>query len=155
MIIVDANLLIYATNSDLPEHSTARSFIDMQLSGAVHLGLPWLVVVAFVRLTTNRRVFERPLSVQESLAIVNGWLQLSSVEMINPGPSHWQTLSRLLMRSGTAGNLTNDAHLAAIAIDHGALICSADNDFKRFEGVQHYNPIHDHEGIKEPLLVYR
>ncbi|MDA0791308.1 MAG: PIN domain-containing protein, partial [Proteobacteria bacterium] len=85
---------------------------------------------------------------------VDQWLAIPHVTPMNPGDGHWQTLGRLLLRAGTAGNLTNDAHLAAIAIDNACVICSADNDFKRFQGVQHFNPLADEDAVREPMLSY-
>ena len=81
------------------------------------------------------------------------WLRLENVQPLNPGPRHWELLSRLIIQSGTAGNLTNDTHLAAIAFEHSALLCSADNDFQRFQGVQYHNPLAA-DGVKEPSLAY-
>ena len=153
MIIVDTNLLIYAVNSAAPQHEVAKTWLDRQLSAGVEVGLPWLAVIAFVRLSTNPRVFSLPLSVDESLTLVGEWFALDHVRAANPGPNHWEILSRLLLRTGSAGNLTNDAHIAAIAIEHSALVCSADTDFLRFEGVQYHNPLLD-LGIQEPTLAY-
>ena len=87
------------------------------------------------------------------MAAIQQLLHHECVIELHPGPGHWQTLSRLLLRSGTAGNLTNDAHIAAIAIENNALVCSADNDFRRFEGVQYYNPFQD-DGVREPRVAY-
>lgn len=152
MIVVDTNLLIYAINQDSPDHAACKRWLENQLSSA-HVGLPWLVVTGFVRITTNPRVLERPLSVERALAYVEEWLALPNVIVAEPGQQHWSVLSRLLLRAGAAGNLTSDAHLAAIAIEHAALLCSADNDFKRFQGVQHFNPL-DEDHVREPQLSY-
>lgn len=153
MIVIDTNLLIYAINLDSPMYDSASTWLDRQLSGRVDVGLPWLVIVAFLRLTTSQRVFESPLSVEGAIRYVSGWLDLPNVTPLNPGNNHYSILSRLLLRSGTGGNLTSDAHLAAIAVEHGALLCSADNDFKRFQGVQYFNPLEE-DGVREPLLIY-
>lgn len=141
MIVPDANLLIYAVNRDAPHHEAARTWLEGVLSGTTVVGLPWLVLIAFIRLTTNPRIFESPLAPESSLDLVSGWLEQPCVVLVNPGDRHWLILSRLLRRDGTAGNLTNDAHLAALAIEYAATLYSADNDFRRFEGLDYVNPI--------------
>jgi len=143
MILVDANLLLYAVNEDLPQHDGARRWLENVLSGRESVGLPWVVILAFLRLTTNGRVFERPLPVDQAMAYVDEWLSLPVVRPVVPGPGHWLVLRALLEMAGTAGNLTTDAHIAALAIEHGYTIYSADNDFKRFVGVLHVNPLMD------------
>ena len=152
MILIDANILVYATNVRSPRHGEASEWLERQLNNAA-IGLPWLVLVAFLRVSTNRRLMPIPLSSDEAIAQVNDWLDLDNVRILEPTENHWSVLSRLLLRAGTAGNLTNDAHIAAIAIEHGALVCSADSDFNRFQGVQFYNPFEDNQ-IKEPLIAY-
>jgi toxin-antitoxin system PIN domain toxin len=154
MILVDTNLLLYAVNGDSPHHPAASTWLTTQIRAGVPIGLPWLVLVAFVRLTTSTRVFPRPLTIEEAMACVNDWLSLPTVNPAEPAPRHWNTLQRLLLRSGAAGNLTNDAHIAAIAIDRGCLLCSADNDFHRFEGLQFHNPLDAGSSVREPSLAY-
>ena len=154
MILIDTNILIYAINRDSPMHELALTWLNKQLSAGTRIGLPWLVITAFVRLTTNHRVFPNPLAAEDAIRTVDEWLAIPHVSTLNPGDGHWQTLSRLLLRVGTAGNLTTDAHLAAIAIDNACVICSADSDFKRFQGVQHFNPIADEDSVHEPMLSY-
>ncbi|WP_376695969.1 type II toxin-antitoxin system VapC family toxin [Wenzhouxiangella sp. EGI_FJ10305] len=141
MILPDANLLIYAVNRDAPHHQAARTWLEQVLSGTTGVGLPWLVLIAFIRLTTNPRIFESPLSPEAALDIVSGWLEQPCVVPVGPGDRHWLIFSRLLRRDGTAGNLTNDAHLAALAIEYDATLYSADNDFRRFEGLDYVNPL--------------
>jgi len=152
VIVIDTNLLIYAVNPDAPDHEIVKPWIERQFSSA-RVGLPWLVLTGFLRVTTNPRALERPLPVDQAIGYVNQWLYLPNVQIVEPGDDHWAILSRLLHRSGTGGNLTSDAHLAAIAIERGALLCSADNDFRRFQGVQHFNPL-DESGVREPMLEY-
>jgi toxin-antitoxin system PIN domain toxin len=143
MKLVDANLLIYAVNSDLAHHPKARHWLEGQLSDGASVGLPWVVVLAFLRICTSARVFERPLTGAEAMAIMDDWLSRPGVRTIAPGPHHWPVLRELIAASGTAGNLITDAHIAALAIEHGAVVYSADNDFKRFAGVRHVNPLLD------------
>jgi uncharacterized protein len=143
VIVPDVNLLIYAVNQNAPHHERARSWLESALSGSEPVGLPWLVLVAFLRLTTNKRIFESPLKATHALDLVTGWLSQPCALALNPGERHWLILSRLLHRAGTAGNLTNDAHLAAIAIEHNACLYSADNDFRRFADLNFENPLDD------------
>ena len=144
MIVPDVNLLIYAINVDAPNHDKARAWWDETLSGSETVGLAWPVITAFLRLTTHARVFRSPMASNQALAFMTSWLAQPCVEAISAGDRHWLVLSELLRESGTAGNLTDDAHLAAIAIEHDACLHSADNDFRRFPGLKHHNPIGHH-----------
>ncbi|MCP3958053.1 MAG: type II toxin-antitoxin system VapC family toxin [bacterium] len=141
MILVDANLLIYAANADAPLHKPARRWLEETLSGARGVGLAWIVILAFVRITTRSGIFENPLSTEEALAYVDSWQRQPFVTAVAPGEHHWPILRNLLATVGSAGNLTSDAHLAALAIENGCAIFSTDNDFKRFPGIEHVNPL--------------
>ena len=141
MILIDANLLIYAVNSDAPHHKAARRWLERTLSGRVSVGLPWSCILAFLRITTHRRVFRSPLRPDQAIEIVEGWLAQPFVDAIAPGNAHWPILRNLLRTTGTSGNLTSDAHIAALAIEQGATVYSADYDFKRYPGVNHLNPL--------------
>lgn len=141
MILVDANLLIYAINSDAPCHSAARAWLSETLSGTTAVGLPWVCLLAFLRLTTRRGILARPLDVNAALDYVDSWLNQPFVHPVRPGEGHWAILRSLIRRSGTAGNLTSDAHVAAMALERGATVYSADYDFRRFPGVEHVNPL--------------
>lgn len=141
MILVDANLLIYAVNSDSDHHEPARAWLQEILSGTTRVGLPWSVLLAFVRITTRTGIFERPLSVERALAYVDSWLDQPLVRPVAPGPGHWAILRGLLRQSGTAGNLTSDAHLAALALEHRCPLYSTDTDYRRFPGLEHCNPL--------------
>lgn len=141
MILVDANLLIYAVNRDSPHHGRARAWLEETLSSDEWVGLAPLVLLAFLRIVTRAGIFERPLSHEEAIAYCDSWLAQPNVRLVPIGPNHWHVLRGLLQASGTAGNLTSDAHLAAIAIESGSSLASADNDFKRFAGLDHGNPL--------------
>lgn len=141
MILVDANLLIYAVNRELPQHAAARRWLEETLSSNQSVGLAWVVILAFLRITTRGDIFERPLAAERALGYAEEWLRQPFVKPVAPGDKHWQVLRNLLQVSGAAGNLTSDAHLAALAIENGATVFSADNDFKRFAGVRHVNPL--------------
>ena len=141
MIVVDANLIIYAIDTDAPLHRPAREWLEGALSGTTRIGLPWIVLLAFLRITTRPRILVRPLSLGEATDYIDSWLDQPFVEPLSAGPSHWAILRSLLTASGTAGNLTSDAHIAALAIEHRAAIYSTDHDFGRFPGVEHVNPL--------------
>ena len=111
------------------------------MSGPETFALAWPVLLAFVRLTTNARVFDAPLTPDESLDLVDSWLDHPTVAVLEPTPRHASRLRELLSPLGTAGNLTTDAHLAALAMEHGAELCSADADFGRFPGLRWTNPL--------------
>ncbi len=141
MILVDANLLIYAVNAESSHHRAARRWLERTLSAGEGVGFAWIVILAFLRITTNPHVFERPLDTVGASVFVDEWLGQPGSTVIMPGEHHWPILRNLLVQSGTAGNLTSDAHLAALAIEHGAAVYSADHDFKRFPGIEHINPL--------------
>jgi toxin-antitoxin system PIN domain toxin len=139
--LIDANLLIYGVNSDLPQHHVARAWMESVFSGNEAVGLPWVSVLAFFRLSTSPRVFPIPLSVEKAAAYVDEWLELPVVSFVLPGVKHWAILKTLLLTTGTGGNLTTDAHIAALALETGGTVCSADNDFRRYPGLRYLNPL--------------
>jgi len=141
MILLDANLLIYAVNQDAPLHRSAKQWLEAALSGKETVGFSWNVLLAFLRLTTRTGLFRRPLKVDAALDIVDSWLDQTCATIVHPGPRHLSILRELLQHVGTGGNLTSDAHLAALAIEHGAELCSSDTDFARFGGLQWRNPL--------------
>jgi toxin-antitoxin system PIN domain toxin len=143
VILVDANILIYAIDQDSPHHARARRWLEETLSGDTWVGLPWIVILAFIRLTTRAGVVRNPLPPDQALAFVDSWLRQPYVAAVGPGERHWPILSNLLRASGTAGNLTSDAHVAALALEHGGTVVSADSDFGRFSGIIHFNPLGD------------
>jgi hypothetical protein len=141
VILVDANLLIYAVDADSPRHREARAWLEETLSGSRRVGLAWVVILAFLRITTRAGILHRPLPPDRALAYVDSWLEQPFVRAIGPGAHHWAVLRTLLATTGTAGNLTSDAHLAALALEHGAAVYSTDRDFARFAGVEHVDPL--------------
>lgn len=140
MILLDVNLLIYAVDADSPQHGVARRWLEQLLSSDTAVGLPWIVILGFLRMTTRPGVLQRRLSSEQALGFIDEWLEQPYVEIVNPGPAHWPLLKKLLHEAGAAGNLTSDAHLAALAIEHGCELASSDNDFRRFAGVRLVNP---------------
>jgi toxin-antitoxin system PIN domain toxin len=141
VILVDANLLIYAVNADAPHHESARRWLERELSGTTEVGLPWIVVLAFIRITTRAGILAKPLSCEQALAYIDEWLAQPFVTLVAPGARHWSIFRNLLNTVGASGNLSSDAHIAALAIDCGAAVHSADYDFRRFPGITHVNPI--------------
>jgi toxin-antitoxin system PIN domain toxin len=137
----DVNLLLYAFDSTSPRHAEARGWLEAQLSGSETLALSWTVLLGFVRLATSPRVFEAPLSPADAFEIIEGWLAQPSATIVHPTERHATLLRGLLEPIGTAGNLTTDAHLAALAIEHGAELCSSDPDFSRFPGLRWIDPL--------------
>jgi len=141
MKVLDLNVLLYAVNRDSAPHRRAKAWLDGLLSGEEAVAIPWVVLLGFLRLTTNARIMPRPLAPAQALTVVDGWLAAPSVVPLHPGEEHWRILRELLAASGTAGNLTPDAHLAALAIEHGCELCSADGDFARFPALRWTNPL--------------
>ncbi|HVS31824.1 MAG TPA: type II toxin-antitoxin system VapC family toxin [Thermoanaerobaculia bacterium] len=143
MKLVDTNVLIYAVNSDAPHHERMRRWLESALSATEPVGMSWGVLLAFLRITTRRGILERPLPAEDAVSYVDSWLQQPAVELVVPGPNHWAILRALMTTSGTAGNLTSDAHLAALALEGGWTLVSTDHDFLRFSGLAVFNPAMD------------
>ena len=141
MKVIDLNLLLYAVNRDSPRHSDAKTWLQEAMSGEERIALAWTVLLGFIRLTTSPRILDHPLSVDDALRTIDLWLAQPSVSALEPGDSHWIILRELLVEAGAAGNLTTDAHLAALAIEHGAELCSTDADFARFKRLRWTNPL--------------
>ena len=141
MKLPDVNLLLYAADETSPRHLPARRWVEATLSDSETVAFAWTVLLAFVRLSTRAAIFEHPLDVEQALDIVDGWLDQPCATIIHPTDRHSSVLRELLAPLGTAGNLTSDAHLAALAIEHGALLCSCDADFMRFQGLRWIDPL--------------
>lgn len=141
MILVDANLLIYAVDQDSPHHVRARAWLEDLLSGTTLVGFAWVVILAFVRVTTRPGILQKPLDPERAIEYMHEWLEQPYARAVGPGEHHWPLLRNLLRGTGTAGNLVSDAHLAAIALEQGATIHSTDHDFRRFPGVESINPL--------------
>ena len=141
MILVDANVLLYAVNPDFPHHRAARGWLEESLSGTTSIGFAWVALLAFLRITTRRGIFASPLTPEQALGFIDGWLEQPFARVVVPGERHWSILRHLVAASGTAGNLTTDAHLAALAIEHRAAIATTDRDFSRFAGLRLVDPL--------------
>ncbi len=140
MELVDANVLLYAVNEASPQHRRAREWLDEALNGQQAVGFAWIVLLAFLRLATHGAVFPQPLSVGEAMKSIRGWLAQPAAVVVEPTHRHVDVLAGLLTEAGTAGNLVNDAHLAALAVEHDAGLVSYDADFGRFRGVRWVQP---------------
>jgi len=138
--LVDVNVLIYARDETSPHHRDAKHWLDRALSGGTPVGFSWLALVGFVRLTTHPRVMATPLTAAEAMDTVGHWLSARSAHVLHPGPTHPQLMRDLLQAAGAAGNLVNDAHLAALALEHKTSVVSFDDDFDRFPGVRWERP---------------
>lgn len=140
MVIVDANVLIHAVNRDLEHHDAARVWVEEVLSGDEPVGFAWVVLLAFLRIATHSAVLPNPLPVADAFGAVDSWLAAGPATVADPTARHAAVLRGLLLEVGTGGNLTTDAHLAALAVEHGARLCTFDRDFQRFPGVRSFAP---------------
>lgn len=145
MILVDANLLLYAEDSLSEYHGPARTWWDEQLSGSAPVCLCWPVFTAFIRIGTNARLHQRPLTIKEAIERVQSWLEQPCVRIIHPTEEHWPIFRHLLRDGKATGNLGSDAHLAALAVEHNCLLQTTDADFARFKGLKWNNPISETE----------
>jgi len=144
VILVDANLLLYAYHPRAEQHEKSRIWLEAALSGPELVRFAWLTLWAFLRIATNPRVFERPLSSSEAAAAISSWLALRAAGVLEPGERHWDILRGLVRDGQASGPLVMDAVLAAIALEHGATICTTDRDFSRFPSLKWTNPLIGH-----------
>ena len=143
MILVDANILIYASDGDSPQYAKAHGWLEDKLNGSARVGLPWTCLLAFMRIVTNPRVMRRPASMAVARAQARSWLDCPAVWIPLPGERHAEIFDGLLAVPGVHGNLVMDAHIAALAIEHGLQVHSTDSDFARFPNLRWLNPLVD------------
>ena len=141
MILVDTNLLVYAHVGSMPQHQRSREWLDARMNGTARVALPWPSLLGFVRLVTNPRIFDRPSAMSAAWRQVGSWLAQDTAWIPLPTDRHRGILARLIPAAEGRANLVPDAHLAALAIEHGLTLCSADGDFARFEGLAWENPL--------------
>ena len=141
MILIDANLLLYAYHPQAEQHPASRTWLEGVLSGAELVRIGWLSLWAFLRIATNPQVFEQPLSTAEAVAVVSSWLAQPSAGILEPGERYWSILAELLKKSQVKGPRVTDAALAALAIEHGATLYSTDRGFSRYAGLTWKNPL--------------
>ena len=136
MKLPDTNVFLYSVNPLSPHHKEAAFWLESAFDGATGVGLAWLALIGFIRLSTSASILPKPLSIADSTGMVDEWMAHSRARLLHPTERHAGILSRLLFVAGTAGNLTNDAHLAALSVEHGATVGSFDKDFKKFAGIK-------------------
>jgi len=141
MLIPDVNILVYAHNSRARQHAQARDWWEKTLAEPRPVGMPWVTTLGFIRIVTHRQILENPLHVKDAIRRVRAWLDHPHVQILTPGDHHAEILFELLAHLGTAGSLTTDAHLAALAIEYQAELVSADADFGRFPRLRWFNPL--------------
>jgi toxin-antitoxin system PIN domain toxin len=141
LLLIDANLLVYAYHTQSAEHRASRQWLESTLNGAEPVRLAWMTIWAFLRITTNARVFRRPLSAAEAGEAASSWLDQPNVSVLEPAERHWEILRDLARKGQASGPLMMDAALAALAVEHGATLCTADRDFARFPGLKWTNPL--------------
>jgi toxin-antitoxin system PIN domain toxin len=141
VILIDANLLLYAYNPSFQQHEPARRWLEDVLSGTDPVRFAWATLLAFLRISTNPRAFEHPFTAEESVPIVSAWLERPNVAILDPGERYWSILRELLVAHQVRGPAVMDAHLAALAIEHGAVLHTTDRGFSRYPGVRLRNPI--------------
>ena len=141
MTVIDANLLIYFYNEASEHHRRATTWLDALINSTEQIGLPWITLWAFLRVSTAPRVLPRPLSPEEAFAIIRDWTEQPAVIVVQPGPRHAAILERLVVGTGARAGMVTDAALAALAIEHGATLASADHDFSRFPDLKWVNPL--------------
>ena len=141
MIVVDANLLLYAFDTASDKHDRARRWLETIFSSGVAVGLPWSAVAAFLRVVTNSRIPGKRFTVEEAIQIVDEWLEQPNVRVLAPADQHWSVFRQMLLRGQAKGPLVTDAQLAALAHEYGVVLYSADRDFARFPGLRWINPI--------------
>ena len=141
MIVLDANVLLYAYNASAAQHQRARAWVEQAFSGVEPIGLPWFTISAFLRISTHLKVFAQPFSASEAAEIVGSWFDAPAVAALEPGDRFWEIFSKLMVDSQVSGALVSDAVLAAIAIEHGAHLATTDRDFRRFDGLKLLDPV--------------
>jgi toxin-antitoxin system PIN domain toxin len=141
VILVDNNLLLYAHMAAAPQHQAARAWLDEQFNGTAQVGLPWHALLGFIRIISNPRILERPITVTEAWQLVERWLDCPRVWIPQPTDRHRAVLASLLPHIGGQAKLVPDAHLAALALEHGLILCSTDGDFARFPHLRWENPL--------------
>jgi len=141
VIVLDANILLYAYDSASSHHSKARAWVERVFSAAAPIGLPWQTVTAFLRIMTNPRLPGERFSTQEAVQVVDRWLEQPNVRLLAPGDDHWPLFRQMIVEGQASGPLITDAHLAALTIEYGGVLHTTDRDFARFPGLRWTNPL--------------
>lgn len=143
MIVVDANLLLYAYDGTAPQQKAAAAWLERTLATGEAVALPWITIWAFIRISTNARTWRRPISLTDAFAVLGELMAEPAVVHLEPGPRHWELLQQLAMKYNSSGPRLTDTVLAALAIENGAVLASADRDFARFSELHWVNPLDD------------
>lgn len=151
MILVDANVLLYAYHTRSEHHTRCRAWLEDALSGQTPLRLAWFTITAFVRISTSARIFEEPMSIREAADAVSSWLAAPPVSLLQPGERYWEILRSLMHDAQVSGPLVMDAALAALALEHGATLCTSDRGFRRFRSLKTVDPTQDSLTDEAPL----
>jgi toxin-antitoxin system PIN domain toxin len=141
MKLLDANILLYAYNSDSPHHESCRTWLEQAFDAVEPIALPWQTLLAFIRIATNPRATSRPLTGEQACDIVSRWLEHPNVTIVTAAERYWALLSELILEAQASGPLVTDAALAALALEQGAVLCSTDRDFRRFRGLKLIDPL--------------
>jgi hypothetical protein len=141
VIVLDANILLYAYDSASSHHAKARAWIEQAFSGATLIGLPWQTASAFLRIMTNPRLPGERFTLQEAVQVVDRWLEQPNVRLLAPGDDHWLLFRQMIVEGQAPGALVTDAHLAALTIEYGGVLHTTDRDFARFPGLRWTNPL--------------
>ena len=141
MILTDANILIYSYNELPPEHKAARTWRHKSLADPEPMAFCWISLMAFVRVSTNKKIFTKPYSTDEAFDVIQNWLSTPGSLIISPGHEHLSIVKRLAHESGVYGALLTDAQIAALAIEHGVTLATSDSDFRKFTGLKSINPL--------------
>lgn len=141
MIVLDANILLYAYDADSDKHTTARAWVEQVFSDASPVGLPWQTVAAFMRVVTNPRLTGKRFTVAEVVELVEQWVNQPNVRLLGPGDNHWSFFRQMMVDGQVRGPLVTDAQLAALTIEYGGMLHTTDRDFSRFPGLRWKNPI--------------
>jgi toxin-antitoxin system PIN domain toxin len=139
--LLDANLLLYAYNADAPQQLEASRWLAELLASSEPIALPWITIWAFIRISTNSRIWSNPLSAKQAFHIIEEWIHQPGVVVLQPGPRHTEILRKLIIEHTATGPLVTDAILAALALENGAVLASTDQDFRRFSAVRWTNPL--------------
>ena len=155
MYLIDANLLIYAYDSSSPHHGAVRPWFEDLMSRPLPVRLTWTNILAFLRITTNPRILTNPFSAEEAMAIVESWLAQPQVDILGPTQRHFEILQNLIREGQVKGPMVMDAHLATLAVEHGATLCTTDRDFARFGSLRRFSPLDGKGWLHESARGYR